>query len=92
MKSISLKSQAAIFFLLGFIPLKGQINIVTTAVPFLRIAPDSRRGWLGPTIFGGGLGSGGWGGGGWSGGGGGGGGFGGFGGGGFGGGGAGGRW
>ena len=52
----------------------------------------SRRGWLGPTIFGGGLGSGGWGGGGWSGGGGGGGGFGGFGGGGFGGGGAGGRW
>jgi uncharacterized protein len=52
----------------------------------------SRRGWAGPTIFGGGLGSGGWGGGGWSGGGGGGGGFGGFGGGGFGGGGAGGKW
>jgi len=51
----------------------------------------SRRGWLGPTIFGGGLGSGGWGGGGWSGGGGGGG-FGGFGGGSFGGGGAGGKW
>jgi uncharacterized protein len=51
----------------------------------------SRRGWLGPTIFGGGLGSGGFGGGGWSGGGGGGG-FGGFGGGGFGGGGAGGKW
>jgi uncharacterized protein len=52
----------------------------------------SRRGWMGPTIFGGGLGSGGFGGGGWSGGGGGGGGFGGFGGGGFGGGGAGGKW
>jgi len=51
----------------------------------------SRRGWMGPTIFGGGLGSGGFGGGGWSGGGGGGG-FGGFGGGGFGGGGAGGKW
>jgi len=50
----------------------------------------SRRGWMGPTIFGGGLGSGGWGGGGWSGGGGGG--FGGFGGGSFGGGGAGGKW
>jgi uncharacterized protein len=51
----------------------------------------SRRGWMGPTIFGGGLGSGGFGGGGWSGGGGGGG-FGGFGGGSFGGGGAGGKW
>ena len=47
MKSISLKSQAAIFFLLGFIPLKGQINIVTTAVPFLRIAPDARAGAMG---------------------------------------------
>src|SRR5688500_1382610 len=53
MRSTALKTIAAVTLLLGLIPsLKAQsdvepINVVTTAVPFLRISPDARAGGMG---------------------------------------------
>jgi hypothetical protein len=52
MRSTALKTIAAVTLLLGVIPsLKAQnaepINVVTTAVPFLRISPDARAGGMG---------------------------------------------
>lgn len=51
MKRMFLKLTAALFLLTGAITLKAQtadtINVVTTAVPFLRISPDARAGGMG---------------------------------------------
>jgi hypothetical protein len=51
MKRMSLKLTAVLFLLTGAITLKAQtadtINVVTTAVPFLRISPDARAGGMG---------------------------------------------
>lgn len=51
MKATALKLTAAVTFLLGSVSssLKAQerINVVTTAVPFLRISPDARAGGMG---------------------------------------------
>jgi hypothetical protein len=52
MKSTALKLTAATLWIMGFVlPAKAQtaqpINVVTTAVPFLRIAPDARAGGMG---------------------------------------------
>src|SRR5687768_8834950 len=50
MKSIALKIATALFlFITAFPSLYAQdrINIVTTAVPFLRISPDARAGGMG---------------------------------------------
>ena len=48
---MSLKLTAVLFLLTGAITLKAQtadtINVVTTAVPFLRISPDARAGGMG---------------------------------------------
>jgi len=49
MKSKSFKLTALILLISGFAALKAQdqINVVTTAVPFLRISPDARAGGMG---------------------------------------------
>jgi hypothetical protein len=53
MRSTALKTMAAVILLLGLIPsLNAQddvddINVVTSAVPFLRISPDARSGGMG---------------------------------------------
>src|SRR5436309_1764307 len=51
MKSTALKVIAAVYLLSGFLTSNAQtpqpINVVTTAVPFLRIAPDARAGGMG---------------------------------------------
>lgn len=50
MKSMTKKLTAALLLLTGSIAVKAQtdtINVVTTAVPFLRISPDSRAGAMG---------------------------------------------
>lgn len=51
MRTIALKLIAAVFFLLSFMPLiqaqVDRINVVTTAVPFLRISPDARAAGMG---------------------------------------------
>jgi hypothetical protein len=51
MKSTALKVIAAVFLLSGFLTSNAQtpqpINVVTTAVPFLRISPDARAGGMG---------------------------------------------
>ena len=48
MKQNILKLTAVIFFIIGSVPANAQeINVVTTAVPFLRIAPDARAAALG---------------------------------------------
>ncbi len=50
MKRMTLKLTAVLFFISGGLSLKAQsdtINVVTTAVPFLRISPDARAGGMG---------------------------------------------
>lgn len=50
MKSMTKKLTAALLFVTGAMTVQGQtdtINVVTTAVPFLRISPDSRAGGMG---------------------------------------------
>ena len=51
MKSMTSRLTAALFLLLGTMSTKAQtadtINVVTTAVPFLRISPDARAGGMG---------------------------------------------
>src|SRR3984893_10908282 len=51
MKSTTFKLTAILFLVAGAISLKAQtadtINVVTTAVPFLRISPDARAGGMG---------------------------------------------
>ncbi len=49
MKSKSFKLTALLLLISGFAALKAQdkINVVTTAVPFLRISPDARAGGMG---------------------------------------------
>ena len=48
MKQNILKLTAVIFFIIGAVPANAQeINVVTTAVPFLRIAPDARAAAMG---------------------------------------------
>ena len=44
MKQNILKLTAVIFFIIGSVPANAQeTNVVTTAAPFLRIAPDARE-------------------------------------------------
>ena len=50
MKSNTIRFIAVVFFTFGFSSMNGQvdpINVVTTAVPFLRIAPDARAAGMG---------------------------------------------
>ena len=48
MKQNILKLTAVIFFIIGSVPANSQeINVVTTAVPFLRITPDARAAAMG---------------------------------------------
>ena len=50
MRSTALKLTAAILLYCGFIPVvnaQDKLNVVTTAVPFLRISPDARSGGMG---------------------------------------------
>ncbi len=51
MKSTALKLTVTIFLFLGFVPIVqaqvSRINVVTTAVPFLRISPDARAAGMG---------------------------------------------
>src|SRR5579875_1753924 len=50
MKSTALKLTATILLITGFFVSafsQSQINVVTTAVPFLRISPDARAGGMG---------------------------------------------
>jgi len=50
MKRLIVKLTAILLFISGFTSLKAQtdtINVVTTAVPFLRISPDARAGGMG---------------------------------------------
>ena len=49
MKRMTSKLTAALFLLMGAMSVKAQdtINVVTTAVPFLRISPDARAGGMG---------------------------------------------
>ena len=51
MKSTTFKLTAILFLVAGAISVKAQtadtINVVTTAVPFLRISPDARAGGMG---------------------------------------------
>src|SRR6185503_13856523 len=52
MKSMTSRLTAALVLLLGAMSTNGQsaadtINVVTTAVPFLRISPDARAGGMG---------------------------------------------
>ncbi len=51
MKRIIPRLTASILFISGFASLQAQdkINVVTTAVPFLRISPDARAGGMGET-------------------------------------------
>src|SRR5687767_10782215 len=53
MRPIARKLTAGILFFCGILPVTkaqnsaGEINVVTTAVPFLRISPDARSGGMG---------------------------------------------